>query len=440
MSRYIEKLNIGRGFRGTSPDYIMVQPLFKVITVEKGLEIFHQSFDFNHFFENRDEQVDLLHACGRVIAENIASNENIPGFNRSTMDGYAVKARDTYGVSDSLPAYLDLVGEIKMSEKPSFLLQDGQAARISTGGMLPEGSNAVVMLEYTDTINSTMLEISHSVAPWENVLREDEDIRKNEIILKKGHRLRPQDIGLLAAIGWGKVSVFRKPVIAIISTGDEIIPIDSHPDPGQVRDINTYTLGAAIEQMGGIPYYQGIIPDDELVLEIKLRKCLDKKEIDLVLISGGSSVGTRDYTLKVLSGLGPPGILFHGLALKPGKPTIISLNQQKVFIGLPGHPVSAMMVFENVVRSIISALKGEVFHFGEQKTIDALLEKNVFSDAGREEYVRVLLAKKDGQIWAVPVLGKSGVISSLARADGYIIIGLNQEGLYQGQKVVVKLF
>jgi molybdopterin molybdotransferase len=418
----------------------MVQPLFKVMTVEKALQLFRQAFDFNHFFENRDEQVDLFHAYGRVLAENIVSDENIPGFNRSTMDGYAVKARDTYGASDSLPAYLDVIGEIKMSEKPAFLLQEGQAARISTGGMLPEGADAVVMLEYTDNISSTMTEISRSVAPWENVLREDEDIRKNEIMLKRGHRLRPQDIGLLAAIGWEKVSVYRKPVIAIISTGDEIIPIHSKPEPGQVRDINTYALGAVIEQTGSIPYYIGIIPDDESTLEKELRQCLNKKEIDLVLISGGSSVGVRDYTLEILKRLGPPGILVHGLALKPGKPTIISLNQQKLFIGLPGHPVSAMMVFENIVRNIISDLEGEVLHLGRQKILEALLEQNIFSDAGREEYIRVLLKNKDGHLWAVPVLGKSGMISTLAGADGYIIIGLNQEGFYQGQKVAVTLF
>ena len=384
--------------------------------------------------------VDIIHACGRVLAEKIISRKNIPGFNRSTMDGYAVKARDTFGASDSLPAYLDMVHEIKMSGKPSFLLQDGQAARISTGGMLPEGADAVVMLEYTDNVSSAMIEVSRSVAPWENIIWGDEDIKKNEVILQKGHRLRPQDIGLLAAIGWAKISVFRKPVIAILSTGDEIVSIDSQPEPGQVRDINSYALSAAIEQMGSTPYCLGIIPDDEAVLEKELRKFLDTKEIDLVLISGGSSVGPRDYTLKVLSRLGPPGVLVHGLASKPGKPTIISLNHHKPFIGLPGHPVSAMMVFENVVRRIIIDLKGEIVHFGDRKTITALLENNVFSDAGREEYVRVSLINKQDQLWAVPVLGKSGMISSLAKADGYITVGLNQEGLYKGQKVTVTIF
>ena len=418
----------------------MNQPLFKVITIEESLKIFRQSFDYNTFFKTREEQIDLINAYGRVLAENVISKENVPGFNRATVDGFAVKASDTYGASDSLPAYLDLVGEIKMAERPSYLLQSGQAVSISTGGMLPEGADAVVMLEYTESLSSTMIEIGRPIASWENVLREDEDIKKEEVVLEKGHPLRPQDIGLLAALGWEKFKSFKKPIIAIISTGDEVVPINNTPMPGQVRDINTFALGAAVEQMGCISHYSGIIKDDEKELRLELQKCLDNPEIDLVLISGGSSVGTRDYTLEVLNSLGSPGVLVHGLALKPGKPTIISLNKQKIFIGLPGHPVSALMVFDNVVREIITDLKGETAHFGQRKIVEALLESNVFSETGREEYVRVVLKNKDGHLWAVPVLGKSGMISSMAKADGYITIGLNQEGLYQGQKVSVTIF
>ena len=418
----------------------MTQPLFKVRTIEESLKNFRQSFDFSTFFENREEQVGLINAYRRVLAESIVSTENIPGFNRATVDGFTVKASDTYGASDSLPAYLDLVGEIKMAERPSYLLQSGQAVKISTGGMLPEGADAVVMLEYTESLSSSMIEIGRSVSSWENVLREDEDIKKEEVVLKKGHHLRPQDVGLLAALGREKVKVFKKPIVAIISTGDEVIPINNKPMPGQVRDINTFALGASVEQMDCIPYYSGIIKDDEKRLKLELQKCIENPEIDLVLISGGSSVGTRDFTLDVLDSLGPPGVLVHGLALKPGKPTIISLNKEKVFIGLPGHPVSALMVFDNVVREIITDLKGETTHFGQRKTVEALLESNIFSEAGREEYVRVLLKQKNGHLWAVPVLGKSGMISSLAKADGYVTIGLNQEGLYQRQKVNVTIF
>lgn len=418
----------------------MSQTLFKVRTIEESLKIFRESFNFAKFFKNREQLIELIDAYGRVLAENIVSSEDIPGFNRATVDGFAVKASDTYGASDSLPAYLELVGEIKMSERPSLQLQEGQAAKISTGGMLPEGADAVVMLEYTENLNPTLIEISRSVASWENVLREDEDIKKEEIILKKGHQLRPQDIGLLAALGRANIKVFKRPVIAIISTGDEIIPVNQEPKPGQVRDINNFSLGAAVKQMDCIPFYSGIIKDDEKRLRDELQKSLENPEVDLVLISGGSSVGTRDYTLDVLNSLGPPGVLVHGLALKPGKPTILSLNKQKVFIGLPGHPVSALMVFDNLVREIITDLKGETAHFGQRKTVEAFLESNIFSEAGREEYVRVVLKHKDGHLWAEPVLGKSGMISSLAKADGYITVGLNQEGLYQGEKVSVTIF
>ncbi len=418
----------------------MSQTLFKVRTIEDSLKIFRESFNFVKFFKNREQLIELIDAYGRVLAEDIVSSENIPGFNRAMVDGFAVKASDTYGASDSLPAYLELVGEIKMSERPSFLLQSGQAVKISTGGMLPEGADAVVMLEYTENLNPTLVEMSRSVASWENVLREDEDIKKEEIVLKKGHQLRPQDIGLLAALGRANIKVFKRPVLAIISTGDEIIPINQKPNPGQVRDVNNFSLGAAVKQMDCIPFYSGIIKDDEKRLGDELQKCLENPEVDLVLISGGSSVGTRDYTLDVLNSIGPPGVLVHGLALKPGKPTILSLNKQKVFIGLPGHPVSALMVFDNLVREIITDLKGETAHFGQRKTVEALLESNIFSEAGREEYVRVVLKHKDGHLWAEPVLGKSGMISNLAKADGCITVGLNQEGLYQGEKVSVTIF
>ena len=404
------------------------------------MQVFRNSFDYKNYLALHQEKIGLISASKRVLAEDIIAKENIPGFNRATVDGYALKAGDTFGASDGLPAYLEVIGEIRMSEIPSLLVRSGQTARISTGGMLPEGADAVVMLEYTEQIDETMIEANRPVALWENVLRADEDIKKGETILKKGQLLRPQDIGLLAALGWGTVLVYKKPGVAIISTGDEIVPVHSQPKPGQVRDINLYALGASVEEIGAIPHYRDIIPDDELALERELRKCIESDEIDMVLISGGSSIGSRDYTLKVLNHLGPPGVLVHGLALKPGKPTIISLNKQKPIIGLPGHPVSTLIVFESIVKKILSDLKGEILHLGLNRTVEALLENNIASEGGREEFIRVILKKKDGKFWAVPVLCKSGMISTLAKADGYIVIGLNQEGLYQGDLVTVYLF
>ncbi|HOF02552.1 MAG TPA: molybdopterin molybdotransferase MoeA [Atribacterota bacterium] len=418
----------------------MINPLFKLMTIKEGLQVFRNSFDYKNYFALHQEKIELISASKRVLAEDIIAKENIPGFNRATVDGYALKAGDTFGASDGLPAYLEVIGEIRMSEIPSLLVCSGQTARISTGGMLPEGADAVVMLEYTEQIDETMIEANRPVALWENVLRADEDIKKGEILLKKGQLLRPQDIGLLAALGWGTVLVYKKPGVAIISTGDEIVPVHSQPKPGQVRDINLYALGASVEEIGAIPHYRDIIPDDELALEKELQKCIESDEIDMVLISGGSSVGSRDYTLKVLNHLGSPGVLVHGLALKPGKPTIISLNNQKPIIGLPGHPVSTLIVFESIVKRILSDLKGEILPLGLNRTVEALLENNIASEGGREEFIRVILKKKDGKFWAVPVLGKSGMISTLAKADGYIVIGLNQEGLYQGDLVTVYLF
>lgn len=410
------------------------------MTVKEGLQVFRNSFDYKNYFALHQEKIELISASKRVLAEDIIAKENIPGFNRATVDGYALKAGDTFGASDGLPAYLEVIGEIRMSKIPSLLVRSGQTARISTGGMLPEGADAVVMLEYTEQIDETMIEANRPVALWENVLRADEDIKKGEILLKKGQLLRPQDIGLLAALGWGTVLVYKKPGVAIISTGDEIVPVHSQPKPGQVRDINLYALGASVEEIGAIPHYRDIIPDDELALEKELQKCIESDEIDMVLISGGSSIGSRDYTLRVLNHLGSPGVLVHGLALKPGKPTIISLNNQKPIIGLPGHPVSTLIVFESIVKKILSDLKGEILPLGLNRTVEALLENNIASEGGREEFIRVILKKKDGKFWAVPVLGKSGMISTLAKADGYIVIGLNQEGLYQGDLVTVYLF
>lgn len=418
----------------------MVQPLFKVKTIEEGLQLIRESLVFEEFLKNRHESVKIIQAGNRVLAEDIYSARNIPGFNRSTMDGYAVMAQDTFGASDGLPAYLNLVGEIRMSENPSLIIHPGETARIATGGMLPTGANAVVMLEYTEQVDGVMIEVNRSVAFWENVLKADEDLKKGELILTKGHVLRPQDIGVLAALGEEDLQVFQKPTVGVISTGDEVLPIHSQPNPGQIRDINTYALGAAIEQAGCIPEYIGIIPDDEGALEKVFSESVRDERIDILLISGGSSVGVRDYTLKILDKLTSPGTLVHGLALKPGKPTILALNQKKLIIGLPGHPVSAMMVFENVVKKLIYDYKGENQSPFQQKKINALLEHNLFSDPGREEYIRVRLEKRDNRIWAIPILGKSGTISSLVRADGYITIKLNQEGFYRGQKVTVTIF
>ncbi|GAJ01900.1 unnamed protein product, partial [marine sediment metagenome] len=237
----------------------MVKPLFKVNTPNEVITILKDYLNLKEITRNNIEEVDIKIALHRFLAEEIAAPANLPGFNRSTMDGYAIRAEDSFGATDSLPSYLEITGEIKMGVRPEFKINPGEAVKISTGGMLPEGANAVMMVEYTEQIDDTTVEARRSISPWENVVREDEDLKTGEIILRKGHRLRPQDIGVLAGIGKTNIQIYRKPKIAIISTGNEIIPAEGEPRIGQIRDINSYTLGTCIEEAGGVPVYRGII-------------------------------------------------------------------------------------------------------------------------------------------------------------------------------------
>ena len=417
-----------------------MKTLFNVTTPDKALQLLKSHLNFKLIYQNKKEKINITDALNRVLSQNISTDDDLPGFNRSTMDGYAIIAEDSFGTSDSLPAYLKNISEIDMGVKPNFVLKTGEAAKISTGGMLPEGSNAVVMLEYVEQIDEDHIEIRKSVAPWENVVRKDEDLAAGKIILKKGHELRPQDIGILAAIGKLEIEVYKKPRIAIISTGNEIIPADKEPDIGQVRDVNSYTLGACLLQLHAIPIYKGIIKDEKVMLEKTIGEIIQKKEADAIIISGGSSVGSRDITLEVINQLGKPGILVHGVSVKPGKPTIIAVVDNVPIFGLPGHPVSAMIIFDIFLKVLIRWLGGTNSQLIDNRQIDAELDANIASDSGREEYIRVVLYKKAGKIFAKPILGKSGLISNMVFASGVIKIALNHEGLVKGSNVKVDLF
>jgi len=419
---------------------IMFKPLLNVTTPDKAIQLLKNHLNLETYKQKNRENINIKDALNRMLSKNIQTLINLPGFKRSTMDGYAVKAEDSFGASDSLPSYLKMIGEIQMGCRPEFKIGLGETAKISTGGMLPEGANAVMMLEYTEQIDNTSIEVRKSVSPWENVVREDEDLKAGEIILKKGHKLRPQDIGALAGIGKANIEVYKKPKIAIISTGNEIIPIQNKPQIGQVRDINSYTLGTCVEEAQGIPIYKGIIGDENYLLERKIREVIDKDKVEVVIISGGSSVGSRDITLEVLDKLGKPGILVHGVSIKPGKPTIIAVTNNIPIFGLPGHPVSAMIIFDLFIRPLINWLQGSDYDYDSKKKIEATLISNVASDPGREEYIRVFLYKKEGKFYAKPILGKSGLISTMVQASGLIKIGLNIEGLENGSKVAVRLF
>ena len=418
----------------------MTKPLFKVSTPEEAIRVLKDHLDIQKIIQKNREIVNIKDSLHRVLAEEIISPCNLPGFNRSTMDGYAIRAEDSFGASESLPAYLKIIGEIKMGSKSEFKINPGEAVKISTGGMFPEGANAVIMLEYTALIDDTTVELRRSVALWENILREDEDMKAREVLLKEGYRLRPQDIGILAGIGKINIKVFKKPRVALISTGNEIIPAQNEPQIGEIRDINSYTLGACVEEADGIPIYKGIIKDEVDLLEQEIRKTIKKDKVEVVIVSGGSSMGTRDITLEVLNKLGKPGVLIHGVSVRPGKPTIIAIANDKPIFGLPGHPVSAMIIFNLFVRPVISWLQGGDYNYDSPKEVEAELTCNVVSDSGREDYVRVFLYKEKGKFYAEPVWGKSGLISTMVRASGLIKIRLNVEGIEKGSKVIVKLF
>ena len=418
----------------------MTKPLFKVSTPEEVIKVLKDHLDIQKIIQKNREIVNIKDSLHRILAEEIISPCNLPGFNRSTMDGYAIKAEDSFGASESLPSYLKIIGEIKMGSKSEFKINPGEAVKISTGGMLPEGANAVIMLECTALIDDTTVELRRSVAPWENIVREDEDLKAGEVLLKEGYRLRPQDIGILAGIGKINIKVFKRPRVAIISTGNEIIPAQNEPQIGEIRDINLYTLGACVEEADGIPIYKGIIKDEIDLLEQEIRKTIKKDKVEVVIVSGGSSMGTRDITLEVLNKLGKPGVLIHGVSVRPGKPTIIAIANDKPIFGLPGHPVSSMIIFNLFVRPVISWLQRGDYNYDSPKEVEAELTCNVVSDSGREDYVRVFLYKEKGKFYAEPVWGKSGLISTMVRASGLIKIGLNIEGIEKGSKVMVKLF
>ena len=381
-----------------------------------------------------EEEIEIEKALGRVLSCDVVCPSDMPGFFRATMDGYAVKAKDTFGASPSLPALLEIKGEVKMGEAPSFSIKDGEAAKISTGGMLPEGADGVVMIEYCNVIDENTLEVERSISPWENVMQPDDDTKKGEILLKKGKRLRPQDIGALAGLGIQSVRVFKRPKVAIISTGDEVIPIDKEPKPGQVRDINRYTLSSICKTLGAEPIFLGICPDELEALKMFIKDALDIA--DMVWISGGSSVGVRDLTLEAFKSIEDFELLIHGIAVSPGKPTIIGRSKEKPIVGLPGQVSSAFIVAEVFMSRLIRRLAGE--EISELRpSIQAIMTRNIESAPGREEYIRVRLKKEKDTIFADPIIGKSGLISPLVEADGLVKIEINKEGIYKGETVEV---
>jgi molybdopterin molybdotransferase len=381
------------------------------------------------------EKIPLAETVGRILAEDVVADDDLPDFPRAIVDGYAVQGASTFGSSESNPAYLTVIGSIAMGESPQMTVGPAEAAQIPTGGMLPRGADSVVMIEHTEAIDNTTIEIYRSVAPGQNMIAIGEDIKKHTRVLMKGQAIRPQEAGLLAALGKQQVAVYRKPVIGIISTGDEVVPISEAPGRGQIRDINTYTLSGLIHEAGAAAISYGIVRDDFKILFEKCKLAL--KQCDMILISGGSSVGARDFTVDVLSNLQDAKILVHGISISPGKPTILAKVKNKALWGMPGHVVSAMIVFSRVVKPFVAHISGQAARGKKELRLPATLSRNVASRQGRIDFIRVQLRLANDRLWADPVLGKSGLISTMVNADGLVEIDINTEGLDKGDTVQV---
>ena len=386
------------------------------------------------------ETVAARDAARRVLAADLKAPGDLPHFDRANMDGYAVRAADTFGASPSVPMYLRIAGSIEMGEAARTALRKGQAMRIATGGMLPRGADAVVMVEHTDEVGDGTVEIQRGVSPWQHVLRIGEDIARGAPVFARGRRLRPQDLGALTGLGLTRLRVVKRPRVGLIATGDEIVPPDKQPRPGQVRNVNQFSLAAMAREAGAVVTDFGVVPDRADRLRKVLATALART--DVVMLSGGSSVGVKDLTTDVITSFPRSQIVFHGISVAPGKPTILARALDKPVVGLPGHPVSALVIFDLFGAPLLRIVGGESADtaFAPRAMTRARLAQNVASQPGREDYVRVRLAERDGVRIAQPLPGKSGAIFNLVSADGLVCIPASAEGIDEGVEVEVRLF
>jgi len=383
------------------------------------------------------EQVPLSLAHNRVLAEDVVAPIDVPPFSRSTVDGYAVKAMDTFGAEEDQPIALKLCGNVRVGETPTITVEKGTAVEIVTGAPLPKGADAVVMLEYVVQKDNTIF-THRSVSKGENVMKAGSDIYKDEVILKKGQALSAREIGVLAALGFAQVNVYKRPKVAIISTGAEIVEPGKPLSPGKIYDINAHTISAAVTECGGEPISLEIVPDETSQLKATLEKALDSA--DIIVTSGGVSVGPTDIVPKVLNTLGKPGVIVSGMAVKPGKPSTIAIVDGKPVFSLPGHPTSSLLIFHILARPVILGMTGR--HEETPIMVKAVASAKMFPARGRRTFVMVSLSRdKSGGLVASPVaLGLSGAITTLAKADGFVEIMERQQFINAGDEVTVHLF
>lgn len=375
----------------------------------------------------------LLSAQGYVLAQDIISEEPVPAFSRSTVDGYAVISNDIKGATDSLPVFLKIVDEISMGATAQKEIHAGECAYVPTGGMIPAGADAMVMVEYCELFDRSNIAVYSSTAGGRNIVLTGEDIKKGELVLRHGTRIRPQEIGVLASLGMTEVLVYKPWKISIISTGDELVPPEETPTLGKIRDINSYALYAQANKHGLEVLNVSVLRDDEAKLKTAIIQAMSTS--DIVVISGGSSQGKKDVTKKIIDEVASCGSFTHGLALKPGKPTILGYDEitKTLLVGLPGHPVAAILVFELLIIWLWNRITNQPI----TKSVFARITTNLAGAPGKMTCQLVRLIKQETQYEAEPILGKSGLITTLTRADGYLLIDHNKEGLKKGEIVEV---
>src|SRR5256712_3409306 len=403
----------------------------KLLTPQDARDVFARAYAP---LPSGTERVPLAQSLRRVLAQEIRASSDLPAFDRSTVDGYAVRSVDTGRASSGIPVQLQVAGEIFMGETVQFAIGAGQAARIPTGGMLPEGADAVVMQEHVVRTGEAV-SVERPAKARDNVLSRGADITSGEVIIRPGRRLRPQDLGLLAGLDVPEVMVYRRPRVAIIITGDELVPPGRPLRGSQIHDMNTYTLSGLIDEAGGVANAYGIVPDNLAVLAERAE--LAHRECEMLILAGGSSVGEKDVVADAIAALGGPGIVVHGIAIRPGKPTILAVAGGKPVFGLPGNVVSAMVIFDQFVRPVLQAMAGVRELPRPGQTVLARLTRKV-ATGDREDHIRVSLVERTGAFWAAPLPGGSASITSKVRADGLGSIPANAT-LDEGSEVEVRL-
>lgn len=405
--------------------------LLKVKTIDEMKKIINETFKALIL---EKETIAIGHGLGRVLSSDIVSTIDVPHFDRSVVDGYAVKLTDVQGASNAIPGFLRITGEVEMGKETMCILKQGETLYVPTGGMVPAGTEAMIMIEYTEKLGEKDLAVYTNAGANENMMRIGDDIRNGELVFSRGHLLRPQDIGVLSALGYLHIEVYQPPRLSIISTGDEIIRPGETPKPGQVIDINTPALAAVAKRLGAEVISTAYASDDRQ--EIRSAVELGIKNGDMVILSGGSSMGEKDYTVEVINELGE--VLLHGLAVKPGKPTILGTVSQKPVIGLPGQPAAAIMVMMIVLQEFMSRYYGQdLFKY---QTVSGVLMENIHAAPGRRTFQTVSITKSENGIEVRPTHGKSGMITLLSYSDGYLEITENEEGKNAGDQVEVTLF